>query len=55
MLVGHMEGGNILPILVGIGIMLALAFRYWFRRHQAAKLADQLLDDVVKGKDAFRR
>ncbi|HEX9742595.1 MAG TPA: hypothetical protein VGA17_07365 [Nitrospiraceae bacterium] len=46
---------NILPILAGIGIMLALAIRYWFRRRRAARLADQLLDDVVKAKDAFRR
>jgi len=55
MLVGYMKDGNILPILVGIGIMLALAIRYWFRCRQAAKLADQFLDDVVKAKDAFRR
>lgn len=50
-----MTDGNILPVLVGIGILLALAARYWFRRRQAARLADQLLDDVVKAKDAFRR
>jgi len=55
MLVGYMKDGNILPVLVGIGITLALAIRYWFRRRRAARLADQLLDDVVKGKDAFRR
>jgi len=50
-----MTDGNILPALAGIGIMLALAVRYWFRRRRAARLADQLLDDVVKAKDAFRR
>lgn len=55
MLVGYMTDGHILPILVGLGIMLALAVRYWFRRRRAARLADQLLDDVLKGKDAFRR
>jgi LPXTG-motif cell wall-anchored protein len=55
MLVGHMEGGNILPVLAGIGIMLALAVRYWLRRRRAARQADQLLEDVVKAKDAFRR
>jgi len=52
---GSMTDGNILPVLVGLGIMLTLALRYWFRRRQAARLADQLLDDVVKAKDAFRR
>lgn len=55
MLIGYMKDGNILPIFIGIGIMLALAIRYWFRRRRAARLADQLLDDVVKAKDAFRR
>jgi len=50
-----MTDGNILPVLVGLGIMLALAVRYWFRRRRAAKLADALLADVVKAKDAFRR
>ncbi len=50
-----MTDGNILPVLAGIGIMLALAFRYWFRRRQAARLAGALLTDVVKAKDAFRR
>lgn len=55
MLVGHMTDGNILPVLAGLGIMLALAVRYWLRRRWAARMADQLLDDVVKAKDAFRR
>jgi hypothetical protein len=55
MLGGQMKNGNILPILVGIGIMLAPVIRYWFRRRRAARLADQLLDDAVKTKDAFRR
>jgi len=50
-----MTDGNILPVLVGLGIMLALAIRYWLRRRRAAKLADQLLTDVVNAKDAFRR
>ncbi len=27
----------------------------WWRRRQAAKLADKLLADVIKSKDAFRR
>lgn len=29
--------------------------RRWYRRRIAAKMADQLLSDVVRGKDAFRR
>lgn len=52
---GDMNDEYILPVLAGLGIMLALAIRYWFRRRRAARLADQLLDDVVKAKDAFRR
>ncbi len=52
---GSMTDGNILTILFGVGIMLALALRYWFRRRRAAGLADALLADVVKAKDAFRR
>jgi len=27
----------------------------WWRHRRAAKLADQLLAEVIKGKDAFRR
>jgi hypothetical protein len=27
----------------------------WWRHRRAAKLADDLLADVIKGKDAFRR
>ena len=29
--------------------------RRWYRRRVAARLADKLLRDVLKGKDAFRR
>lgn len=29
--------------------------RWWYRRRVAAKLADQMLSEVIKGKDAFRR
>jgi len=44
------------PLLILIGVVLiAEAGRRWYRRRIAAKLADQLLDDVIKGKDAFRR
>jgi len=39
-------------MVVGGGILLV---RHFWRRHQAARLADQLLNDAVKAKDAFRR
>jgi hypothetical protein len=42
----------LLVACAGLGVGLV---RRWYRRRVAAKLADQLLDDVVKGKDAFRR
>jgi hypothetical protein len=38
--------------VVGGGLLLARAL---WRRRRAAKLADHLLDEVVKAKDAFRR
>lgn len=44
------------------GLILALCtvgiytiVQKWWRQRQAAKLADQLLSDVIKNKDAFRR
>ena len=43
-------------ILIGVGgVVLWLAIRQWYRRWQAGKLADKMLKDVIKGKDAFRR
>lgn len=43
-------------ILIGLGgVVLWLVIHQRYRRWKAAKLADKLLDDVVKGKDAFRR
>lgn len=44
-----------LPLLVGAVFLLVFALRDWLKRRRSAKLADQLLDEVVKGKDAFRR
>ena len=45
-----------------IGLILSLCtivvytiVQKWWRRRQSAKLADKLLADVIKGKDAFRR
>ncbi|MGB0910221.1 MAG: hypothetical protein ACPGYT_07645 [Nitrospirales bacterium] len=45
--------GIMIATLVAIGIYI-IGIRWW-RHRQAAKLADQLLQDVVKGKDSFRR
>ena len=36
------------------GPLFALGWR-WYRQRCAAKSADKLLADVLKGKDAFRR
>jgi hypothetical protein len=46
--------GWILLAIVISGWMVELV-RRWYRRRVAAKLADKMLADVVKGKDAFRR
>ena len=43
-------------ILIGIGgVVLWLVIHQWYRRRKAGKLADKMLEDVVKGKDDFRR
>lgn len=43
-------------ILIGIvGVVFWLVIHQRYRRWKAGKLADKLLDDVIKGKDAFRR
>lgn len=43
-------------ILVGIGgVVLWMVIHHRYRRWKAGKLADKMLDDVIKGKDAFRR
>jgi hypothetical protein len=41
-------------LVLGTIIVYMLVLRWW-RYRRAAKLADQLLADVIKGKDAFRR
>lgn len=41
-------------ILVG-GVALWLVILQRYRRWKAGKLADKVLEDVIKGKDAFRR
>jgi hypothetical protein len=43
-------------ILIGIGgVVLWLVIHQWYRRWKAGKLADKMLKDVIRGKDAFRR
>lgn len=43
-----------LVVLVSGGLLIAFGWR-WYRRRRAAKSADKLLADVLKGKDAFRQ
>ena len=51
-----MMDDTVLIILIGIGgVVLWLMLHQWYRRWKAGKLADKMLEDVVKGKDAFRR
>lgn len=50
-----MSDVTLLVLVLVIGLPIFAIVRYWYRRRQAAKLADDLLKDVLKGKDAFRR
>lgn len=47
------SGWALIAAVVGM-IVIGLG-RQWYRRRVAARLADQMLSDVIKGKDAFRR
>lgn len=42
-------------IAAAVAMVVIGLVRRWYRRRVAAKLADQMLSDVIKGKDAFRR
>ena len=42
-------------ILTLCTILVYAIVQKWWRNRRAAKLADKLLADVIKGKDAFRR
>jgi hypothetical protein len=42
-------------ILTFCTILVYTIVQKWWRQRRAAKLADELLADVIKGKDAFRR
>jgi len=46
-------GWMILMGIVGVALWLVILQRY--RRWKAGKLADKMLEDVIKSKDAFRR
>ncbi len=48
------ESGLALVAAVAAMVVVGLG-RRWYRRRVAARLADQMLSDVIKGKDAFRR
>lgn len=48
------DSGWTLAVVVA-GMLVFELGRRWYRRRVAAKLADALLSDVIKGKDAFRR
>ena len=44
-----------LLLVIGLGWLAVESARRWYRRRVASRLADRLLEDVVKGKDMFRR
>ena len=44
---------GLLLLLGGVGL-LVMGPR-WYRRRRTARAADQLLEEIVRGKDAFRR
>lgn len=46
--------GLMILLLLGGIVLWVVAHRLYYR-WKAGKLADQLLQDVIKGKDAFRR
>ncbi len=48
------ESGLALVAAAAAMVVIGLV-RRWYRRRVAARLADQMLSDVIKGKDAFRR
>ncbi len=44
-----------LLLIVAAAVLVIELGRRWYRRRLAAKLADKMLEEVVRGKDAFRR
>jgi hypothetical protein len=47
------DSGWIILLIVGVALLAGIRHRY--RRWKSGQLADKLLNDVIKGKDAFRR
>ena len=50
-----MEESGLALIAAAAAMVVIGLVRRWYRRRVAAKLADQMLSEVIKGKDAFRR
>jgi len=50
-----MEDIGWVVLIVGAVAFAGKQWRSWYRRRVAARLADTMLSDVLKGKDAFRR
>lgn len=50
-----MEESGLALVAAAAAMVVIGLVRRWYRRRVAAKLADQMLSDVIKGKDAFRR
>jgi hypothetical protein len=50
-----MSGELWVILAIGFAVIVFLVGRQWYRRRRAGQLADDLLRQVVKGKDAFRR
>ena len=50
-----MEGLSTAIILILVLVVLYIIGLRWWRHRRAAKLADKLLAEVIKGKDSFRR
>jgi len=46
--------GWMILIVIG-GAVLWMVIHHRYRRWKAGKLADKLLEDVIRSKDAFRR
>ena len=42
-------------LIVAAGVFVIDLVRRWYRRRVAARLADKMLTEVLKSKDAFRR
>jgi len=51
----EMEGLSTAIILILVIVVVYFVCLRWWRHRRAAKLADKLLADVIKGKDSFRR